>query len=130
MLLATSSARDEDLKAVAVGVLRVGVMKLAEHRFPLVRIVIREMGIAFHFRIDMGQIELLRLWQELLIHPTAADHHDLFHIAAGGNRFVNGGDPLHAIVAAWLAADHDIFTPRQRAPNGFPGQTPHHYRLI
>jgi hypothetical protein len=50
----------EDLKAVAVGVLRVGVMKLAEHRFPLVRIVIREMGIAFHFRIDMGQIELLR----------------------------------------------------------------------
>ena len=37
---------------------------------------------------------------------------------------------LHAIVAAGFAADHDIFTPRQRAPNGFPGQTPHHYRLI
>ena len=39
----------EDLKAEAMGVLRVGVMKLAEHRLPFVRIVIREMGIAFHF---------------------------------------------------------------------------------
>ncbi len=32
----------EDLKAVAMGVLRVGVMKLAEHRLPFVRIVIRK----------------------------------------------------------------------------------------
>ncbi len=120
----------EDLKAVAMGVLRVGVMKLAEHRLPFVRIVIREMGIAFHFRINMGQVELLRFRQELLIHPAAADHHNLFHIAAGGNCFFYGGDPLHAIVAAGFAADHDIFTPRQWAPNGFPGQTPHHHRLI
>ncbi len=87
------------------------------------------MGIAFHFRINMGQVELLRFRQELLIHPAAADHHNLFHIAAGGNCFFYGGDPLHAIVAAGFAADHDILRPGNGRPMD-SRQTPHHHRLI
>ena len=95
-----------------MGILRIGIVELAEYRLPLVRVVIREMSIALHLRINMRQIELVRFRQELLIHATAADHHHLFHIAAGGNRFINRLDPLHAIVGAGLAANHDIFTSR------------------
>ena len=41
-------------------ILLVRIMELAEYRLPLVRIVIREMGIAFHFGVNVRQIQLLR----------------------------------------------------------------------
>ena len=88
------------------------------------------MGIPFHFRINVRQIQFLRFWQELLIHTPAADHHDLFGIAAGGNGFINGLNPLNAIVSARLATDHNILTTRQWTTNRLPGQAAHHYRLV
>ena len=88
------------------------------------------MGIPFHFGVNVRQIKLPGLRQELLIDTTAADHHYLFNVAAGGDRFINRLHPLHAIVGARLAADNDILTPRQRATNRLPGQTPHHHRLV
>ena len=101
-------------------VLRIGIVKFAEDRLPLIRIVVREMGIPFHFGVNVRQIKLPGLRQELLIDTTAADHHYLFNVAAGGDRFINRLHPLHAIVGARLAADNDILTPG----SGRPMETP------
>ncbi|MNW02195.1 hypothetical protein D3C71_1979440 [compost metagenome] len=93
-------------------VLRISVVEFAEDRFPLVRIVVREMRIPFHFCVNVGQVELLCFWQELLVNTTPTNHHNLFRIATGGNRVVDGFYPFNAIVRARLATDDDVFTTR------------------
>ena len=95
-------------------VLRISVVEFAEYRFPVIRLVIREMGVAFHFRVDMRQIQFLRFRQELLINATAANHHDFWYVTTRRNGFIHRLHPRYAIVRTRLTAEDNIFASWQR----------------
>lgn len=74
------------------------------------------MGVAFHFCVDMRQIQFLRFWQELFINATAANHHDFWYVTTRRDGFIHRLHPRYAIVRTRLTAEDNIFASRNGRP--------------